>query len=62
MKNGHNENDVLSKSAYGVSKLVIEKYLYLYSSLYDFKVLITRLSNPYGPYHTLKNRVLLTLH
>lgn len=51
-ENGHNENDVLfPKSAYGVSKLVIEKYLYLYSSLYGFKVLITRLSNPYGPYH-----------
>lgn len=49
---GHSEDDVLfPKSAYGVSKLVIEKYLYLYSTLYDFKVLITRLSNPYGPYH-----------
>ena len=49
---GHSEDDVLyPKSAYGVSKLVIEKYLYLYSTLYGFKVLITRLSNPYGPYH-----------
>ena len=49
---GHSEDDVLfPKSAYGVSKLVIEKYLYLYSTLYDYKVLITRLSNPYGPYH-----------
>ena len=49
---GHSEKDVLfPKSAYGVSKLVIEKYLYLYSNLYGFKVLITRLSNPYGPYH-----------
>lgn len=51
-RDGHSEEDVLfPKSAYGVSKLVIEKYLYLYSTLYDFKVLITRLSNPYGPYH-----------
>lgn len=51
-EDGHSENDVLfPKSAYGVSKLVIEKYLYLYSNLYGFKVLITRLSNPYGPYH-----------
>lgn len=49
---GHSEDDVLyPKSAYGVSKLVIEKYLYLYSTLYGFKVLIIRLSNPYGPYH-----------
>ena len=51
-RDGHSEEDVLfPKSAYGVSKLVIEKYLYLYSTLYDFNVLITRLSNPYGPYH-----------
>lgn len=49
---GHNEKEVLfPKSAYGISKLVIEKYLFLYSSLYNFKVLITRLSNPFGPYH-----------
>ena len=49
---GHSETDVLfPKSAYGISKLAIEKYLYLYSNLYGFKVLITRLSNPYGPYH-----------
>lgn len=55
--NGHYEEDVLfPKSAYGVSKLVIEKYLFLYSSLYDFKVLITRLSNPYGPYHYSKKQ------
>ena len=49
---GHSEEDVLfPKSAYGVSKLAIEKYLYLYYTLYGFKVLIARLSNPYGPYH-----------
>lgn len=49
---GHSEEDVLfPKSAYGVSKLAIEKYLYLYHTLYGFKVLVTRLSNPYGPYH-----------
>lgn len=51
-ENGHCEADVLfPKSAYGVSKLVIEKYLFLYSNLYGFRVLIARLSNPYGPYH-----------
>lgn len=49
---GHCEKDVLfPKSAYGVSKLVIEKYLYLYSCLYEIDALIVRLSNPYGPYH-----------
>ena len=51
-ENGHSEEDVLfPKSAYGVSKLVIEKYLFLYSNLYGIKTLIIRLSNPYGPYH-----------
>ncbi len=51
-EDGHSEEDVLfPKSAYGVSKLAIEKYLYLYYKLYGLKVLIARLSNPYGPYH-----------
>ncbi len=59
---GHNEKDVLfPKSAYGVSKLVIEKYLYLYSTLYGFKVLITRLSNPYGPYHYSKKQGVINI-
>ena len=49
---GHGENDVLyPKSAYGVSKLAIEKYLYLYKQLYGMNSYIFRLSNPYGPYH-----------
>ena len=48
----HNEEDaVYPKSSYGVVKLAIEKYLLLYSELYDFNSLILRLSNPYGPYH-----------
>ena len=51
-ENGHREDEVLfPKSAYGVSKLVIEKYLYLYQVQYGIKSLILRLSNPYGPYH-----------
>lgn len=61
-KEGHNEKDVLfPKSAYGVSKLVIEKYLYLYSSLYGINVLITRLSNPYGPYHYSKKQGIINI-
>lgn len=48
----HNEEDaVYPKSSYGVVKLAIEKYLLLYSELYNFNSLILRLSNPYGPYH-----------
>ena len=51
-KSGHREDEVLfPKSAYGVSKLVIEKYLYLYQVQYGIKSLVLRLSNPYGPYH-----------
>ncbi len=49
---GHAESDVLyPRSAYGISKLAIEKYLHLYNILYGFNPLIIRLSNPYGPYH-----------
>jgi UDP-glucose 4-epimerase len=38
-------------SSYGIIKLIIEKYLYQYSYLYDIKSLVLRLSNPYGKYH-----------
>ena len=49
---GHVESEVLfPKSAYGVSKLVIEKYLYLYGVQHGIRSLVLRLSNPYGPYH-----------
>lgn len=49
---GHAEQDVLyPKSAYGISKMTIEKYLHLYNLLYGFNPLIIRLSNPFGPYH-----------
>lgn len=37
-------------SAYGVSKLAIEKYLALYYRLYGLDYRIIRLANPYGPY------------
>lgn len=51
-KDGHVEEEALfPKSAYGISKLIIEKYLYLYTIQHGVKSLILRLSNPYGPYH-----------
>lgn len=51
-RNGHAEDEILfPKSAYGISKLTIEKYLYLYAIQNKVKSLIIRLSNPYGPYH-----------
>lgn len=49
---GHEEKEVLfPKSSYGISKLIIEKYLYLYSVQHQMKFLVLRLSNPYGPFH-----------
>jgi UDP-glucose 4-epimerase len=42
-------------SAYGVSKLAIEKYFKLYSHLYGIDHLILRLSNPYGPRQNVAN-------
>lgn len=49
---GHVEENILyPKSAYGISKLTIEKFLHLYSQLYGINSLVLRLSNPYGPYH-----------
>ena len=40
-------------SAYGVSKLAIEKYLQLYRHLYGMDNVILRTSNPYGPRQNL---------
>jgi UDP-glucose 4-epimerase len=38
-------------SAYGVAKLSIEKYLYMYAHAHGLKSTVVRLSNPYGPNH-----------
>lgn len=48
----HIETDELyPKSSYGVVKLAIEKYLFLYKSLYGLRPMVLRLSNPYGQWH-----------
>lgn len=48
----HKETDELyPKSSYGVVKLAIEKYMFLYKALYGIRPLVLRLSNPYGKYH-----------
>ena len=50
-ESSHKEtDDVFPKSSYGVVKLSIEKYLFLYAWK-GLRPLILRLSNPYGPYH-----------
>lgn len=46
--------------SYGISKLAIEKYLYLYKHLYHIDHTILRISNPYGPYQTAKNQGLVS--
>jgi UDP-glucose 4-epimerase len=37
-------------SAYGISKLAIEKYLALYRHLYGFDFRVLRVANPFGPF------------
>ncbi len=39
-------------TAYGVNKLLVEKYLGLYRHLYGFDSVVLRISNPYGPMQT----------
>lgn len=47
-KESHPTNPI---SSYGILKLTIEKYFYLYNYLYGINYLILRPSNPYGKYH-----------
>lgn len=52
MEYNHSEDQVTKPiSSYGIIKLTIENYIYLYERLFDLDYLIIRLSNPYGPYH-----------
>ncbi len=39
-------------SAYGISKLAIEKYLALYEHLHGIEYRVLRVANPYGPFQT----------
>lgn len=44
-------------TAYGISKLAIEKYLGLYEYLHGLEYRVLRVANPFGPYQTaLKNQ------
>lgn len=61
-ESGHLESDdVFPKSSYGISKLVIEKYLFQYADLHDLSPIILRLSNPYGPYHCSKKQGVINI-
>jgi len=39
-------------SSYGVTKLAIEKYLYIFKRAYGLDYVVLRLANPYGPKYT----------
>lgn len=44
-------------TAYGISKLAIEKYLELYRHLYQVEYRVLRITNPFGPFQTaIKNQ------
>ena len=44
-------------TAYGVTKLAVEKYLHLYHHLYGLEYRVLRVANPFGPYQTaVKNQ------
>ena len=49
-------------TAYGISKLAIEKYLALYEKLYNLEYRVLRIANPYGPFQTgLKNQGIISV-
>lgn len=48
-------------SAHGITKLAIEKYLYLYQRLYNLNYLILRLSNPFGEHHSSDKQGLINI-
>ena len=59
---GHSEQDALyPKSAYGLSKMAIEKNLFQFSELYGFHALVLRPSNPYGPFHYSKKQGIINI-
>ncbi len=39
-------------SAYGINKLMVEKYLRLYEHLYGLQSIVLRVANPFGPYQS----------
>jgi UDP-glucose 4-epimerase len=49
-------------SAYGISKLAIEKYLALYERLYGLQYRILRAANPFGPFQVpMKNQGIIAM-
>jgi UDP-glucose 4-epimerase len=49
-------------TAYGISKLAIEKYLALYERLYGLQYRILRVANPFGPFQVpIKNQGIIAM-
>jgi UDP-glucose 4-epimerase len=49
-------------TAYGISKLAIEKYLAVYERLYGFQYRILRVANPFGPFQVpVKNQGVISM-
>ncbi len=48
--------------SYGITKLMIEKYLHLYNYLYKLDYQILRVANPYGPFHISGNQGLINVY
>jgi UDP-glucose 4-epimerase len=49
-------------TAYGISKLAIEKYLAVYERLYDLQYRILRVANPFGPFQVpVKNQGVISM-
>ncbi len=52
LKSENKESDqTMPICSYGIMKLIIEKFIYLYNYLYGINFLILRPSNPFGEYH-----------
>ena len=43
--------------SYGITKLAVEKYIWLYHKRHGLSFQVLRISNPYGPYQQVKNQL-----
>jgi UDP-glucose 4-epimerase len=53
--------DAFPLSSYGIVKLAIEKYIYMFCVKNDISYLILRLSNPYGKFHHSENQGIINV-
>ena len=48
-------------TTYGINKLMIENYLYLYNKLFGLNYTVLRIANPYGPFHVSNSQGLINV-